>query len=887
MKHIAILFLIAFTIVNAEQERYDNGEPFASYSDGKFTKWEESAIFAPSASCFVNKVSIYFSGDQPAQDTIFITGSPSDFPYPVSGFSWHISQIAEPIYFDYPGEPGWYDFDFSDDPIFVGYHDYIVFQHRIKIEGPFFVLDDNNDHDMSILCNVFAANPNFYDIKGTLFYKADGDYLAVIDIDYYKLPAEVQTQPYPPKFFQDVSASSKLLENSNNYLSYVDVSVADINSDGYDDISLGQFHIKNNGDGSFSNFNSNIPIRSVATIWADFNNDGLMDCYAFKNSEKNQDQLFKQNENGTFTDATSDKFAVDYPTVSPMFLDYNNDGLLDLFVASGLKVENNNEIFFQDRLYKNLGNGKFDDVTQSSNISLGEPYPYTDCWAASLCDYNNDNLTDIFVATNRLAPDVLYRNNGNGKFTEVGNQTGVRGVPTKDPNYFGNGMGSDWGDFNNDGYVDLAVGNLAHPDERGEVSNGSLLFQNNGSPDYNFENVQFEKKLQYFEMNSGICWLDIDQDSYLDLFHCNYSYNLRYESVNRLTRAYMNLGPDDNFRLRDMTDLMGIDVHGAWSPVRLDYDWDGDVDIIIASQLDRLKLYRNDYPWKGNWVSFRLTGSPENNVNMNGYGSTVEIYTTNGKKYRKYLPGTIITALKSQNSDELHFGLGLADSIEMVVVTFSDRKEFVYDSIDINRKYYLKYGGVAQPMRLTAPQMLHPINRSIRCKGNEKIEWKKTGGAEKYHLQVAGDENFEQIVLNLTNIEDNYYIHYEFNMGIWYYWRVKAVSENDESPWSTVWQFHVSNPADIEEEQFANNLISYPNPANDQSMIEFKLEKDGFVSLSLFDNEGNLVMALLEQILYSGIYNYSIDLSSLSSGSYYYVLSINGRKEVESLIIVK
>jgi hypothetical protein len=578
-----------------------------------------------------------------------------------------------------------------------------------------------------------------------------------------------------------------------------------------------------------------------------------MDCYAIKNSEYGVDQLFRQNADGSFNDATSDKFNVEFPSVSPMFLDYDTDGLLDIYVANGRTTQNNTEVFYQDRLYKNLGGGKFEDVTQSSNISLGEPYPYTDCWSASLCDYNNDNLTDIFVATYRLAPDVLYRNDGNGKFTEVGQQTGVRGVPTKDPNYFGHGMGSDWADFNNDGYVDLAVGNLAHPDERGDVSNGSLLFQNNGSADYNFTNVQFEKKLKYFEMNSGICWIDIDQDSYHDLIHCNYSYNQRYESVDRLTRAYMNLGPADDYRLQDITERLGINVHGAWSPVRLDYDWDGDMDIIIASAQDQLKLYRNDYPWKGNWVSFRLKGNPQNNVNMNGYGSTVVVHTTNGMTYKKYLPGTIITARSSQNSDELHFGLSYADSIEKVEVTFSDRKTFTYEGLDINRKYYLNYGGAAVPMRLSAPQIITPINKSIECKGNEKLEWLKSGGAEKYHLQVAGDEYFEQMILNLTDVEDNFYIHYEYNMNAWYYWRVKAISENSESPWSTVWRFHVSKPTDVEEEQIADNLTSYPNPANDQSMIKFELAKDAHVSLELFDVNGDLIKNMLDQRLYEGL----------------------------------
>lgn len=889
MNYILTLLSLLFLSYNLYSEviRYDNGTPFASYSGGVFHNWEESAIFDPDGSCFVKSIGIYFSGDFASKDTIWLCGSPFDYPYASSGFAWDMAKISEPILFDYPGEPGWYEFDLSENPIYIGEINYLVIQHKIKLNGPNFVYDsDENNNKMSLLCNAPAPNPNFFNIRGTLYYSTDGDYLVWIDVEYETLPSEINTEPYPPSFFSDVSESSGMLKESNNNLRYIDVSVADWNSDGFDDVSFGRVHFQNNGDGTFTNVNHIINIRAQGTSWADYNNDGLLDCFAIKNAEFGVDQLFWQTVDGDFVDQTSADFMIEDPSVTPLWNDYNNDGYLDLFIAYGRKTINGNEVYYPDQLYKNKGSGKFDLITETAGISNGEPYPYYDCWSASLCDYNNDNLTDIFVATYRLAPDRLYKNNGDGTYTEVSEQTGVLGIPTMDPRYFGHGMGSDWGDFNNDGYVDLAVGNLAHPDSRGKVSNPSLLFQNNGGDNFTFTDVHYEKRLNYYEMNSGILWLDINQDSYLDLCHCNYSYNLRNESVDRFTRFYINQGPDANYMLKDITKLLGIDVHGAWSPVRLDYDWDGDMDIIIASQMDQAKLYRNDYPFKGNWITFRLKGDPESGVNSQGYGSTLILYTPD-HQYRRFLPGTIISARSSQSTDELHFGLNNAEIIERVEVTFSDGNTFVYDNLDINRKYILHYGGIAEPMKLTAPQMLIPIDNSIQCIGNPKITWLKSGGATSYHIQIAGDDEFQNMIFNKIDIKGANYQPDGLNINNWYYWRVKAKSENDESPWSSVWRFRVDKPAGIENQNTFANIKTYPNPVDNASNIEFDLKSYDFVSLNLFDSNGLLISKLIEYELMPGRYTFTLETASLSSGSYYYILKVGENNYTEKIVVIK
>lgn len=888
MKFISVfMILIVFGISKAEFIRYDNGVPDASYTDEEFVDWEESAIFDPGDRCYVIKIGIYFSGSEPAKDTIFITGSPFDFPYAVSGFAWEMAQIAEPIYFDYPGQPGLYEFDYSEDPIYIGSNNYLVLQHKIKSNGPYFVIDsDGYDHHMSLLCDVQEPNPNFYNIKGTLFYEPEGDYVGWIEVEYERYPSYVKTQPYPPQFFYNDLDSSRLRNACYGYTQYEKVSVTDWNGDGYDDITFGLVHAQNKGDGTFFNVNSKIGIRAQGTVWADFNNDGYQDCYAIRNQAFGHDQLLFQNSIGEFLDQTSENFRIDNPSVAPLFLDYDKDGLLDIFVAYGGELKNNQLVFFPDRLYKNLGNGDFRNVSDESGISAGVPFPHFYCGSASLCDYNNDNSPDIFIANDLHGPDKLFRNNNDGTFLEVGRQTGVIGNPTTKPDSFGNGRGSDWGDFDNDGYYDLAVGNMARPDERANVSNPSLLFKNNGEPDFSFRDVQLEKNLNYYEENSGIVWLDFNQDGYLDLCHSNFSQNLRYESVNRFTRLYMNLGPDNNYELKDVSGMLGINIHGAFSPVRLDYDWDGDMDLLIASRQESAKLYRNDYPWKGNWITFRLKGNPEEKVNLQGYGSTV-ILRTKDKEYKKYLPGSIITAGCSQNTDELHFGLNDADSIHQVEVIFSNGESFIYDSLLINRKYILHYGDSVEAMRLTAPQQLAPINTRVQCKANIKLDWSDVGGADTYHLQIAGDYVFDHIVLNEIEIKESHYIPESLNMNQWYYWRVKSVAEDEASPWSSIWRFHVDRPANLAKKPRLYDLMTYPNPANDISNIEFQMQSYNRINLTLFDSEGNIVAKLLDDHLQPGKYSFTIATDKMTSGTYYYVLENGEERKTEKIIITK
>jgi hypothetical protein len=487
-----------------------------------------------------------------------------------------------------------------------------------------------------------------------------------------------------------------------------------------------------------------------------------------------------------------------------MFLDYDGDGWLDLFIANRrIETSGNPELYCPDQLWQNNGDGTFKNVRESSGIADGEPfsafqqgsigYGYYDCYGAAATDYNQDDLTDIFVANYRLQKDNLYKNNGDGTFSEVGAETGVQGITTIAPNYFGHGMGCQWGDFNNDGYPDLCVGNLAHTDSRGAYSNPSLIFRNDGPPDYHFTNVQPEMVLKFHEGNAGVMWLDLNCDGLLDLWHGKYS--------GGFGSFYLNTGPP-NYKLREITWQLGAIVNNSWVASRLDFDNDGDLDMIIEG-----RLFRNDMPREGKWVAFRLIGSPEDKVNLDCFGSKVICYAGDQKFYRE-LMGSASGSLCTQNSNELHFGVGEVDVLDSVVVIYPNSKRNVLTNIETNGRYIIPYMERATPSLISSPALVYPKNFSSIENSSPVFEWTDLAWAWQYDFRLfqLDEEGNEVIIHSDPEVEGNQLDWSEagesqLQDGETYFWDVSTTFEStivgDEkvkSHRSTTYVFTVGTP---------------------------------------------------------------------------------------------
>lgn len=665
----------------------DSGTPAGAYFNA-VSFMNESAIISFDGPCRVLELQIYYMGTNAAKDTLYIVGDASEGAIPPTHWVWEYNTLIPPVVFDYPGTQGWYTIDLRGKNLRSDGFDRIVVQHWLKRPvGPWFAVD--NDKQATPYWSFLMDPTQTNSLGGPgQYFLVTNDFMirALVEYDF---PSGNSSQPPPTPTLGDVAVAAGI-QTSGAAVNNAIAGVGDWNKDGWDDINIGSHYFQNRGDGTFEYVSGALGLPAGTAVWGDFDNDGWEDAYIVNGGDN--DKLYRNRGDGTFEDVTAaSTISNPLPTVTPIWLDYNNDGRLDLFLANGRRTVGGQEVYYQDKLWRNEGDGSFTDVTTVSGIAASEPAPYDDCWGASACDYNNDGLTDIFVSTYRLAADKLYRNNGDGTFTDVGAATGVRGVPTQAPQYFGHGMGSDWGDFDNDGLTDLVVGNLGHPDWRGAVSNPSLIFHNDNTT--RFSEVHHDMGLKFREMNAGVLWADLDLDGWLDLWQSQYSYSKEGEGgePGRYSRVYFNGGSPD-FLLHDRTWLVGSKVHGAWTVSRLDYDRDGDIDLLVASQHEGVKLFRNDLPRNGRWLAIRLSGSPADGVAMNAFGTRVVVHA-DGRMFTRTLSTSSAGSRTATNSTELNFGLGNAVSIDSVVILYPNGARQQLTTLQPDRRYAIAYNG--------------------------------------------------------------------------------------------------------------------------------------------------------------------------------------------------
>lgn len=809
-----LIFIFLFnTLLFSATVKYDNGKPKGViYTTGR-EGWEESILLVPAGPCKVNKVMIYYSGNVPSKDTLYFCGFPTAGNLYPTEYIWSYNSLIDPVIVDYDGLEGWKEFDISQLGLKSDGIDKIVVQHKLKSNGPYFTFDsDGRQGPLSWYTDPFTPNSNFYNIQGTLHYFPQGDYLIQLDVTYLYPEGDGSLPAPQPKF-----VVKPIYESG-------EVSIADINNDGWDDFVCGGNVFINTYQTNGSYFATQTGIGAAAgTNWADFDNDGDLDCYAFANGQfdwdkrmvQNNDKIYINNGNGTFSPLkTSEVFRQPYPnpsndfnlpakfentnyfnpynTCTPFWLDYNNDGLPDLYIANKrIEISGKPEIYCPDEIWKNNGDGTFSNTRTEANLSSGEPLiygspqngtidGYYDCYGAAACDYNNDNLPDIYVATYRLAPDNLFKNLGNGSFVDVGKETGVRGVPTYADNYFGHGMGSSFGDFNNDGLIDLCVGNLAHTDSRGLFSNPSLIFKNLGpNGNFKFEEVHKQMGLKFHEGNAGACWADFDNDGNLDLWHGKYS--------GGYGTFYLNQGPPD-YKLKDITWDINCFIDSPWEGVRFDFDNDGDLDMIIKNN-----LVRNDLPHKGNWVSLRLVGLPLENVSINCFNTKVYVYAS-GKMFYHEIMGTAAGTHSNQNSMALHFGLGNANIIDSIIIIYPNKHTNKITNVVPNAFYKIEYMQEPKQLLLATPALQSPQNFSFNLPEIIKFEWNKCSFADQYQIQISENIDFSSKIYDNKVTSENLTFAANLTKSKLYYWRVRAIQGTTNSAWSTTWSFFVGLP---------------------------------------------------------------------------------------------
>jgi hypothetical protein len=465
---------------------------------------------------------------------------------------------------------------------------------------------------------------------------------------------------------------------------------------------------KNNRDGTFTDVTNKSGLEG--TGWAnavcvgDYNNDGFEDLYC---TYFGQNKLYRNNGDGTFTDVTKQAGLIDQSVrwgAGCSFLDYNRDGNLDLFVSNylhfdfqrvpkpGAEVSCNWKGLpvncgprglppASHSLYRNNGDGTFTDVSREAGISaLLESYGMTVVSA----DFDEDGWPDIFVACDST-PSLLLMNNHDGTFREEGVS---RGVALSDDGSEQAGMGVGVGDYNLDGHLDLFKTHFSD-DTCG-------LYRNDGQA--NFEDVTLAARIgvetRFTGWGAGI--VDLDNDGVPELFMVTGSV---YPEVEAKLPEYPYKTPRVIFRnvgkgvFEELIGQAGPGIAAAHSSRGCafgDFDNDGDLDILVVNLNEPPSLLRNDLRGHPNWLKLKLVGTKSN---RSAIGARVVLRYGTRTQTQSLLSQS---SYYSANDPRLHFGLGMEKNADIEIHWPSGLKQQL-KSIAANQLVTVKEGSGIVP----------------------------------------------------------------------------------------------------------------------------------------------------------------------------------------------
>ena len=484
---------------------------------------------------------------------------------------------------------------------------------------------------------------------------------------------------------------------------------ADINGDGWDDIvmhslypnlqrniSLEHLVFVNNKNGTFTHFSDESGLRQVQAgffVFGDIDNDGDQDVFAGLDfpSQGLTNQIYLNDGSGHFTvlsNAGIEGDAGNSTAASASFADFNNDGILDLYIGNGGSLRG-----VPDQLYFGNGDGTFEEMTTTHLLSINPSQPTN---GLVVCDYDNDGDADIFVSTYGvsigLGHNILWENDGSGKFTNVAAARGysAQGTgnywlsttgngsllePGKDiSSYVGsNGFGIDCEDINGDGLNDIFLATISHPvdsDYNRKWSDPTQLLINhllNGS-DYVFVNEFLKRDLPFNEGDIDAGIVDFDNDGRLDLALTRETkYQPQYTTFDQLAWfGLMHQKSDGSFE--SLGAISGInDLQATGNAARMkggqnfgwsDIDHDGDLDLLVGGRDQgggRANfLFENVVGQSKSWLAIKLSGDGIN-VNRDAIGTRITLRFPSWTMMRevKSSRGTYSSA----DTRILHFGM--------------------------------------------------------------------------------------------------------------------------------------------------------------------------------------------------------------------------------------
>jgi enediyne biosynthesis protein E4 len=420
----------------------------------------------------------------------------------------------------------------------------------------------------------------------------------------------------------------------------------------------------NNKDGTFTDVTREAGLAmesyGLGCAVADYDNDGFEDIYI---TTVGSNHLFHNLGNGKFADVTVKAEVADPGfSTSAVWFDYDNDGKLDLFVTHYIDwsiakdqyctLDNKNKSYCTPQTYKgesstlfhNRGDGTFENVTKRAGLHD----PTSKSLGVAMLDYDNDGWMDLFVA-NDTEPNKLYHNNHNGTFTDVAVQVGVA---FSESGRVRAGMGVDAGDYDGSGWQSLVIGNF--------TNESMSLYRNDGSGLFVDEEISSGiRQMSLQALTFGCFFFDYDLDGRLDIFAAN-GHVSDDISVVQPTLKYAQpailFHNSGNRKFEDASAKVGpamqqpVVGRGA---AYLDYDNDGDLDLVITANNGPARLLRNENGNQNDMLRVKLVGTRSN---RDGIGARVTVTTSSGTRlFRMVKTGS---SYASQSELPLTFGLG-------------------------------------------------------------------------------------------------------------------------------------------------------------------------------------------------------------------------------------
>lgn len=503
------------------------------------------------------------------------------------------------------------------------------------------------------------------------------------------------------------------------------VSIVDFDNDGWQDFYLTNSEkgsanalYRNNKDGSFTdvakdlgvaNVNDDSTGVSMGAVWGDFDNDGFEDLLVYKWGKT---ELFKNNGGKNFTKVEGIEFPKWANINSGIWFDFDRDGLLDIFLGGyfreGLDLWNLEDTRIMPEsfeyaknggrkyLYKNLGDGKFEEVSKEMGIDSNR-------WALAVgaADLTGNGFPDLFIANDYGVSEMFFNIDGK-KFVDASEKSGVGFAPKS-------GMNASFGDVFNDGRLAIYESNIS---ENGILIQGNNLWvpkSGTKGEDVKFDNLATDLGIANGGWSWGGQFGDLNNDGNTDYFLTNgyvsankdgnYWYDFSKVTVGNNTiigdaanwanmdgrslsgyqqkHVWIN---DGSGKFQDVAQSVGVtETFDGRAVAFADFGNRGVIDVVVAHQKAPVLLYKNNVSPDNNWIQFQLEGSKSN---RSAIGTQVKIFWDSKEHLQEIHGGS---GYCSQNQRRVHFGLGKAEAIEKVEIRWASGKIETIEKPEINK----------------------------------------------------------------------------------------------------------------------------------------------------------------------------------------------------------